>query len=284
MSRIRFITDSTCDLPQALIDQHAIRVIPCYLVINDESIADDNTVITREAFYRDLPTMPTHPSTAAMPPSDVTPAIEAALSEGDHVVLVSVANKLSGVHNAMRLAAAPFPADRVTVIDSESLSMGLGYQVLIGAETAAQTGDVAATLDAIRRVRQHSIIYLALATLEFLRRSGRISWAAAGVGSLLQIKPILEVHDSEIFSVGRVRTVTRAKEEIIEKMRRHFTPLDRLTILYGNDEAFAHQVLDEIRDIAPSDTLITSITPTIGTHTGPSGVGLVPLRAAWRNA
>ena len=279
--KIRFVTDSTCDLPQNLLDQHNIRVVPCYINHGENSYPDDGKALSREDFYRQLPAMRPSPTTAAPSPGDTKAAIEAAFAEADHVIVMTVAAKLSGTLNAMRLGAADLPPDRVTLLDSESVTMGLGWPVLIGAETAAATGSVEETLAVMERVKQNTHVYAALETLEFLRRSGRVGWAAAGIGALLQIKPILHVFGGEVHQAGRVRTFTRAVDELIRFCQTH-APIDRLAILHATNLQGAMDLQNRLADLAPSDTIIVSITPTIGTHIGPGGLGLVPVSKSWR--
>ena len=122
----------------------------------------------------------------------------------------------------------------MTLIDSKSVTLGLGFQVLAGAETAEATGDVDQVQAAIERVRDRAHVYAALETMEFLRRSGRVGWAAAGIGALLQIKPMLEVYDGEVKSGSRVRTFGRAVEELI-RLAHEQAPLERLAVLYISD-------------------------------------------------
>lgn len=273
--KIRFVTDSTCDIPHHLIEKYEIGVIPTFINYADQSVADDGLDLTREDFYRRLPSMNPFPTTSAMPPALADDIIRRKFDECDHLFLISVASKLSGVYNIMRLSATKLPQDRVTLIDSQSVTMGLGFQVLAGMETAEATGDPAQVKAAVEHVRERARVYAALETMEFLRRSGRVGWAAAGIGALLQIKPILEVYDGEVRSASRVRTFGRAVEELI-----HFAqaqaPLQRLAILYITDHAAAEKLRDRVAEFAPpTDVMIVSVTPTIGSHVGTGGLGLV---------
>ncbi len=274
LNRIRFVTDSTCDLPHDIIERYGIAVIPTFINYRDQSIADDGLDLTREEFYRQLPSMNPFPTTSAMPPALAEEIILRQFDGADHLFLISVASKLSGVYNIMRLSATKLPGDRVTLIDSQSVTLGLGFQVLAGAEAAAATGDVAQVRAAVEHVRKRAHVYAALETMEFLRRSGRVGWAAAGIGALLQIKPIIEVYDGEVKSVNRVRTFGRAVEDLI-RLAHEESPLERLAILYIADHAAADQLRDRLSDIAPPNVLAVSITPTIGSHVGTGGLGIV---------
>jgi fatty acid kinase fatty acid binding subunit len=271
--KIRFVTDSTCDLPPDLIQQYGIGLIPTYVNYNNRSYADDGQDLVREAFYRDLPTLNPFPTTATPPPGIAEDIINRTFEGADHLFLISVASKLSGVYNVMRLGASKLPQDRVTLIDSRSVTMGLGFQVLMGIETADATGDVDQVKSVIESVRERARVYAALETLEFLRRGGRVGWAAAGIGALLQIKPVLDVYDGEVRSGNRVRTFSRAVDELV-RLAHAQTPLERFAILYAGDHDRAVRLRERLADIAPPDTLIVSITPTIGTHVGNGGLGV----------
>lgn len=279
--KIRFVTDSTCDIPPELLAKHNITVVPCYINQGDKSYADDGKQLIREDFYRNLPSMRPHPTTAAPSPGDCTKAIESAAADADHVVVVAVATKLSGTYNALRLGAANLPPEKVTLIDSQNTTMGLGWPVVIGAEIAEATGDIEKTVEAVKNVRQHTHVYAGLETMEFLRRSGRVGWAAAGLGALLQIKPVLHVYDGEVPLASRVRTFARVFDELVKFANSH-APLERLAILHAINPDGARELQNRLADIAPADTIMVSITPTIGTHIGPGGLGVATVSKSWR--
>lgn len=272
--KIRFVTDSTCDLPADIVEKYRIGVIPTFINYNNESFPDNGKDFHRADFYRQLPHFNPLPTTSAMPPALAEDIIMETFADADHLFLISVASKLSGVYNIMRLCANKLPPERVTLVDSRSVTLGLGFQVQAGAETAEATGDVAQVQAAIEHVRDRAHVYAALETMEFLRRSGRVGWAAAGIGALLQIKPLIEVYDGEVKSVSRVRTFGRAIEELI-RIAHQRAPLERLAVLYISDQSEAEVLRDRLADIAPANTLIYSITPTIGVHVGTGGLGVV---------
>jgi DegV family protein with EDD domain len=274
IKKIRFVTDSTCDLPPDIVQKYGIGVIPTFVNYGDKSIADDGLELVRAQFYRDLPHMSPFPTTSAMPPALAEQIIHRTFEDSDHLFLISVASKLSGVYNIMRLCATKLPPERYTLIDSKSVTLGLGFQVLAGAEAAEKTGDVEQVKAAVEHVRERARVYAALETMEFLRRSGRVGWAAASIGALLQIKPMLEVFDGDVKSGSRVRTFGRAVEELI-KIAHERAPLERFAVLYISDHAEAEKLRERLADIAPPDTLVVSVTPTIGVHVGTGGLGLV---------
>lgn len=284
-SKIRFITDNTCDLPKEMLQRHQITVVPCLINYNNMSLADDGVQLDREQFYRQMPAMhPPYPTTSAMAIGMAQEALKRVAEECDHVFVVTVASGLSGVYNVFRLAATGLPPDKVTLIDSETMTMGLGYQVLVGAETAEATGDIQRTKEAVERARANVHVYCGVPSLEYLRRSGRINWASAGIGDLLQIKAMLRVNDGVVKSVGRVRTYGRLVNDLINRIRSH-APIERITLLYAGNPSFIDGLREQVRDVLPSspeDVLIERVTPVIGVHVGPESIGAVILSRTWR--
>lgn len=279
--KIRFVTDSVCDIPADLVSKWNIKVVPCYVNYDGESHLDDGVDLVREEFFRKLPSMRSMPTTAAPSVGMTEQAIKEAAQDADHVVIVTTPAKLSNIYNAMRLGASDLPADKFSLVDSGMVTMALGWQVLIGAEVAKETGDVQKTLDAIQRVRQNQKLYAALATMEFLRRGGRVSWAAASIGALLQIKPILNVADGEVTRLATIRTFSKATEKLVE-LTHQAAPLDRLAVIHANNPAGAQELLKQIGDVAPAGSIIIEVGPTLGTHIGPGALGVMPVSKSWR--
>ncbi len=284
MTKIHFVTDSASDLPDDVINRYNITVIPAFANYGGQSYADDGKALDRVKYYHDLPGMTSHPTTAAMPPALAEEMIGKAFEGCDHLVIICTPPTLSGIYNSMRLGASGLPQDRVTQIDSTTLTMGMGYQVMFAAETAEQTnGDLKAVLDTIERVRRNQRVYAAPESMEFLRRSGRVSWAAAGAAALLQIKPVVLASEGKIESIARVRTFSKAIDKLVE-LAQEQVPLERLTIVHANNEAGAQEVKSKLGSAAPADTRIAMVTPTIGTHIGPGALGVTTLKQGWRTS
>jgi DegV family protein with EDD domain len=279
--RIRFITDSTCDIPPEFIKRWQISVIPAFVNYGGKSYADDGIELNREVYYNQIPTMASHPTTAAPAPGLAEKIIMQAAEDADHLIMITAPAALSGIYNAFRLGALNLPQERVTLIDSGSLSMGLGFQVLIGAQTATETDDIQEIIAAINKVRANERVYAVPESMEYLRRSGRVGWAAASVGSLLQIKPVVEARDGVIANIARVRTFSRAIDKLIELAQAE-APLERLAILHANNPEDAVVMKERLASIVPAESYILNVTPTIGTHIGPKALGVVTLKAGWR--
>jgi DegV family protein with EDD domain len=280
-STIRFVTDSTCDIPPELIKKWKIGVVPAFVNYGGRSYADDGIELDREVYYSQMPGMAAQPTTSAPSPALAEQVIKRTFEGADHLVILCVPAHLSGIYNAMRLGAADLPPDKVTLIDSGTLSIALGFQVLAGAETAAETGDLSAVLDAVERARNHEKLYATAETMEYLRRSGRLGWAAASVGQLLQIKPIISATEGKVESIAKVRTFARAVDKLVE-LALEQSPLDRLALLHANNREGALEIKNRLGGSIPSDTFIINVTPAIGTHIGPLALGVATLSKAWR--
>jgi DegV family protein with EDD domain len=280
--KIRIVIDSCADVPAGLVQKHQLSVVPLYVNYDGKSFADDGIELDRTQYYKNMPTMTSHPTTAAPPSAIVEEVVKRLLTECDHVVMLTIPAKLSAVYNAFRLGTESLPQDRLSLVDSTTLTMGVGYQAIIAAEVAEQTGDVNAVLNAMERVRKHVNVYAAPETMEYLRKGGRVSWAVAGAASLLQIKPVIQVKDSEISSIARVRTMSKVIEKVIELGQFH-APLERVTILHANNLAGAEAVQKGMAGVLPADLNVINVSPVLGTHIGPGSVGVATLSKAWKS-
>ena len=277
---IRIVTDSTSDLPESVAGEHGIVVLPAYVNVGEESYLD-RVELSRRAFYERLPSLPEPPTTAAPAVGAFTEVYEKLSAEGASEILsIHLSANLSGILNAARLGAEATDAVQVTLFDSRQLSMGLGLLAL----TAAQDAAAGYAMDEItgrleeRVGRTH--VFGVLDTLEYLRRSGRVSWAAFGVGTLLRIKPLLHVYDGDVEMIERVRTRSRAVRRLIEHVEA-LGPLERVVVLHTSNAGGAAALSEEARHLFPAQDNFPAVelTPTIGAHLGPGALGLACLTA-----
>ncbi|MEZ4667371.1 MAG: DegV family protein [Anaerolineae bacterium] len=278
---IRLITDSTCDIPDELVKKYNIGVVPAFVNYGGMSYADDGHELDRHAYYAQIPTMTSQPTTAAPSPGLVEQIINTIFAESDHIVMITAPAALSSIYNSFRLGAINLPQDRITLIDSGTVSMGLGFQVLVGAEIATETGDIDAVISAIQRAREHVKVYAVPETMEYLRRSGRVGWAAAGAAALLQIKPIVKAADGVVESVARVRTFGKAIEKLVE-LAQNEASFDQLALVHANNPEGAEDIKQRLGTLIPERTYIINVTPVIGTHIGPKSLGVITLNQGWR--
>jgi DegV family protein with EDD domain len=276
---IRVVTDSACDLPDAVLAERGIGLVPLHIRFGDEELLDRQELPTKE-FWARARAFDGLPATAAPSPGNFREAFTAMADNGaEGVVCVNLSSKLSATIEAARQAArdleGTFP---VRVVDSLSVTLGLGLMVLMASE-AAEAGkgldDVAAVVEGARaRMR----IYGAIDTLENLHKGGRIGGARAMLGSLLNIKPVIEVRDGVVEEESKQRTRSRSLAYVAEKVRAA-GPIERLAA-FGADAADMDGFLQLIGGATPQYPLVVGeIGPVIGTHCGPGAVGVAILPA-----
>lgn len=276
--KLGIVTDSTSDIPAYLIEQHELEVIPSLVVIDGQEHTD-GVGITREEFYRRLPSLRTPPTTAAPSIGEFAARYESLLSRGcDHILSIHPSAKLTTIINTARQAAKEFQ-DRVTCVDSTSLSLGIGFQVLAAAEAVEQ--GLQAALDAIESTRKRLRVFAALDTMDNLRRSGRVPAAVTILGGMLHIKPLIELTNGEVKPVAALRTTKKANEQMLSLLLQE-GELERLAILHTGAEARAREFLGMVMETAirsmPRNIMMLNVTPTIGTHVGPNGLGFACVR------
>ncbi len=271
--KLGLVTDSTSDLPDFLVEQHGLEVVPSMLILEGKEF-EDGRGISRQEFYKQLPFLGTGVSTAAPSIGEFASRYEKLISAGcDRILSVHAANQLTTIINSAKQAADRY-GERVTVVDSGSLSLGLGFQVLAAAEAAEEGLDAA--LQAIASTRAKTRVAAALDTMEYLRRSGRVPAAITLVGDLLNIKPLIELSDGVLKRSAAVRTTEQANQLMLKSLLEG-GKMQRLAILHTGAEARARQFLDQLMQSnhlsVPRDVLIVNVTPVIGAHVGPNGFG-----------
>ena len=281
MTTIKIITDSTSDLPPDKLQEWGIMIIPLFVNYGGGSFADDGVELDREAFYRTLPDLNEFPTTAAPSPGFAEEWLAKGLEEADHVVGIFLPSTLSATFNNIRLGAANLDESRITLIDSHTVGPTIGLQAVIAAEVAKETGDVDRVVQAVKAARAHTKLYVVAQTLEYLKRSGRVSSVIAGLGSVLQIKPILQVENSEVVSAGRVRTFKKAYPKLRELVEEK-APLERVVIAHTNNPEGAEKLKGSLADLLPDNTFISEIGPVVGAHLGPGAIGVCVLSESWR--
>lgn len=272
---IRILVDSTCDILPEVVERLGIAVVPVYINIGDKSYLD-GVDLTRQEFYENLPGYDTFPTTAAPAPGAFTAAYQALVDDGaTEIISLHLATKLSNTLNAARLGSLDVEGAQVTMWDTEQLAMGSGLQAIVAAEAAAEGKSVPEILSLLQEKREKTRIFAMLDTLEFLRRSGRVSWTEFGLGTLMRIKPIVQVYAGEVAVIEKVRTSKRALPRLVQLVE-SYGPIDRIALEYAGNLETAERLRQEAKDLFPSDAEITfmELTPAIGSHAGPGVVGL----------
>lgn len=274
--KIGIVTDSTSDISSEQAIQNGIHVVPAILVINGRSL-EDGRGISREELYRQLPAMKTVPTTAAPSTGSFQVVYEDLFKEGsDQIFSIHVASTLSGIYNSAVIAAKAF-GNRIHVIDSCHLTLGMGYQVLAAAEAARSGKAIAEIKKTIEDIRKRIHLVAMLDSLEYVRRSGRVSWARSNLGNLLQIKPFLGINEGQVIRLGETRTRQKGIERL-QKMLFDLGPLEQLAVLHTNAEQDAIQFAGIFKDLVKQNPLIVNVTSVIGVHVGPNGLGFVAVK------
>ncbi len=275
---IKIVTDSTCDLPKALIDEYDITVVPLYVNFGTQSYLD-GVELSRRDFYARLQTFDAAPTTSTPSPGAFHKAYARLAEEGATEILsIHISISLSATINVARLVAQEETPVPVTPFDSRQLSMGMGFMVLRAAQMAADGHTMPEILDALEEQTVRTHTFAALDTLEFLRRSGRMGWAASKLGTLLRIKPLLYMNDGAP-TAHRVRTGARAVERLVDWMT-ELLPLEKVAVLHGGVPDRVEALRQRVQDILPPANLSgLLINPVLGSHIGPGTLGFACVRA-----
>jgi len=277
---IGIVTDSTCDLPQAVVDDLDITVVPLYINAGQKSYLD-GIDMTRQEFYERLPYFEHHPQTASPGPEMFREIYERLAQKGvDEILSIHISVSLSGTLNTAKLAAEATDVVPVTVLDSEQLSIGTGFLVEAAARAAAAGRSIAEIIETVREMGKRTHLFAALDTLEFLQRSGRMSWAVSKIGGLLKIKPLLTMHEGDP-GVHQVRTDRRAMQRLLD-MLADLAPLEKLALVHTNAPEKLRELRERARPFFPAgeEPVEVDVTPVIGAHIGPGAAGFTCVAAA----
>lgn len=270
---VRIVTDSTADIPADMIAELGITVIPSYVVFGTESYRED-VELTKQQFYEKLRTTRVIPTTAAPPPAVYEEAYRGLAQETDEIVSIHLASRYSGLFSSAAVAARNTSGVQVKVIDSEQVTMGYGWMVIAAAESAQRGASVEQIVTLVEGMKPRSQVLAVLDTLEFLHRGGRVGWIRAMIGTLLRIKPMIEVRQGEVNLLERARTLQRALGRLVERVQA-LGPLERAIVLHTDAPKLAQRVADELQLSLPTGgPLIHPAGVTIASHAGPGAVGL----------
>jgi DegV family protein with EDD domain len=285
--RVRVVTDSTSDIPEDIARQLDITIVPANIQFADRSFRD-GIDLSRDEFYRRLVSGPDLPTTSAPAAGifaqayrDVAAQSTASGAPLEGIVAVHLASRLSGLFNSARLGAEEVTETRVHLIDSEQVSIGTGLLAIV-AGRAAQAGlgldEIVAMVEArVRRVRLLAL----LDTLDYVRRSGRLGAARWLLGTLLNIKPIIEVRHGEVLPpVEMMRTRGRGLERLVE-LATEIAPFEELAVVHARAPQLAETLLDHLAALHPRAQIVCGeVGVTIGTYAGPGAVGFICVQRA----
>jgi DegV family protein with EDD domain len=275
---VRIVTDSTADIPAELAAKLQIAIVPSYVIFGSESYRD-GVELTKEQFYERLSAAREIPTTATPPPAIYEEVYRRLASETKGIVSIHLAANLSGLYNAASVAAQSMSEARIVVIDSEQVTMGYGLMAVAAAEAAQQGATLEEVVGLVEGMKDRSRVLAVLDTLEFLYRGGRVGWARATLGTLMQIKPIIEVYRGEVRLVERARTQARSLDRLVT-MIQALGPLERAIVLHADAPDRAEQLADQVQALLPEwERLVGHAGVTIASHTGPGAIGIACVTA-----
>jgi DegV family protein with EDD domain len=271
---IRIVTDSACDLPEEAVTEHGVRIVPLTIRFGDEEFIDREQLSTSE-FWARCAQQPTLPETAAPAPGQFEAAYRDLAADGaDGIVVVSLSGAMSATMQSAELAArSVVDLIPVRVVDSRSVTLGLGTIVLAAARLAA-TGATLDEVEAFARDRAaRTRVFGALDTLDNLKKGGRIGNAKALLATALAIKPIIEVVDGQVEQGGKQRTRSKALKFLVEKVRQYEGQISDLAVLHA-DCSDVDQFVEMVRAVHTGEIVIGEIGPVVGTHAGRGTIGV----------
>jgi DegV family protein with EDD domain len=233
----------------------------------------DGIELTRDEFYTRLPDYKPAPTTSTPSPEAFRLKFDQLADEGAQSILsIHISESLSATVNSARMAAEQFKRIPVTVLDSTQLSLGLGFVVERAAQMAELGHKAEEILESLHEFMKRTYVFASLKTLEYLRRSGRMHFALARLGEILQIKPLLHMNQGKP-TAHRARTQSRATERLMEWLY-EYAPFERLAIVHAGVQAEAEAMRKRVKEFLPDGEIpIVQITPVLGSHLGIGALG-----------
>lgn len=279
MQKVAIITDSTVNLPTSLLEQYSIAVLPQTLIWDNQTLRD-GIDIQPEEFYIRLKASKTLPTTSQVTPAAFSQLYNQLLQNGQAILAVLLSSNLSGTVQSATQAKDLLPGAPIEIVDSQTTSLALGFQVLMAARAAAAGTSLADCKATAEKAIQNSGVLFVVDTLEFLHRGGRIGGGARFLGTALDLKPILEVCKGRIEPLERVRTRNKAYNRLLELISDRVKggkPI-RIGVLDANAPVEARYLFDQVRTLLNPDEIIQcTVSPVVGAHSGPGTVGIAYL-------
>ncbi|HIB35299.1 MAG TPA: DegV family protein [Dehalococcoidia bacterium] len=266
--KLAIVTDSVSDISPKIAKELNIKVVPLTVIFGTEQFLDGIELSNAE-FFKKLETDPNHPSTSQPSPEAFVKTYEKLLKEGYEILSVHVSAKLSGTINSAEQAIKTIDTNKIKIIDTGSASMAQGLVAMSAARAAKNAKSLDELADIAESTAKKTTVFVAMDTMEFLKRGGRIGKARAMLGSILNIKPIITTNDGEIVPHSRARTIKKAISSMINDMGEKDQIIE-VAVLHSTTPDLAKDVMTQInaQNLNNAGT-ITEIGPVVGTHAGP---------------
>ncbi|MBI5840783.1 MAG: DegV family protein [Chloroflexi bacterium] len=278
MSKIALVTDSTAYIPEEFVKKYNITVTPQVLIWGDQTYQDGVDIMPTD-FYSRLKDAKVLPTTSQVSPAAMQSTFQSLVDKGYDVLGIFISAKLSGtIQSALQGKDAMGSAgEKVTIADSQSTAMAMGFQVLAVARALEGGADMKECVRITENGHKHTGVFFAVDTLEFLHRGGRIGGAQRFIGSVLNMKPILAIKEGRVEGIERIRTKNKAHERVLELVAEQVRGKSniRIATLHANAAEDAKALLARaVSELSPVETILTEVSPVVGNHAGPGTVGL----------
>lgn len=275
---IKVVVDSTADMPPQVLAANDITAVPVLIQFGNETLRD-GLDIDKDEFFRRMAEADVLPRTAAPSVGMFEEAFRRLSADGSEILSISLAGGLSATFGAARQAAALVEGARITCFDSMTTTAPMGYLAVAAARAARAGRTLEEIVTLLEELRERVVLYVALDTLRYLEKGGRIGRMRALLGTMLSVKPILEVRHSEVLPVEQVRTWKRVPQRMIELMAGR-GPVEQLTVLYtaGRDQALQLADMTAAAGLLSREQIqVVQAGAALGCHTGPGALGLAGL-------
>jgi DegV family protein with EDD domain len=277
MSKIAVVTDSTAYLSEEIISTYGITVVPLVVIWGEETLLD-NVDIGPKEFYERLSTAEVMPSTSQATIQAFADVFTKLHAEGYDILTVVISSALSGTLDSAIQAKKMVPDANITLVDSQNTSLPLAFMALAAARAAKNGATLEECTQIVETIRDHSQLFFAVDTLEFLHRGGRIGGASRFLGTALGLKPILYLQEGKIEALEKVRTSKRAHSRLVELVEAGVagnSPINFVGVVHAASEIKGAELLSLVKEkFSPDELMLASISPVIGTHTGPGSIGI----------
>ncbi|MCC5951474.1 MAG: DegV family protein [Acidimicrobiia bacterium] len=273
---VRIVTDSSCDLTAEEAAELGVRIVPLSIHFGEKTYTD-RVDLSADDFYRTMSLVPELPGTSAPSPGSFEEAFRGAAAEADAVVCITISSELSATMQSAVTAAKTLEGEiDVRVVDSKSITSGLGTIVIHAARAAAEGADAESVCTLVDELSARTRVFGALDTLDNLKKGGRIGGAQALLGSMLSIKPVIDISTGVVEQAAKPRTRRKAIEWLRDKVVADM-PVEDLCVTHGNAPD-VEQLLEALNEHVPRDQIrVGTIGAVIGAHGGPRVLGVTYL-------
>lgn len=273
--KIALITDSTCDIPETLVDEYGIEIVPLRILYKDAEYLDKVNIEPEDVYSRLQEEVPT---TSLPRPQDVIDMFDRLKANGfTHVLIIHLSSGLSGTGQMLKNMADEVTDMVIQVMDSKSISMGLGIQVIEAAKAIRSNLSFEKVCQAADSARENSTVHFVLDTLEYLKKGGRIGRVAGTLGQILNVKPIIFVNREGIYeTAAKVRGRRQSLNRLLEMAKERLQVPSVVAICHGAAEKEMQEFAEALKGVANvKEMIVAHVSPVIGVHTGPGTIGIM---------